>query len=191
MADTPTPTPGAAAELPKTAWSYIPSDAWRDRVLTDDPEKVEIALGFGREVTALTPHAPAQAQLDALRDEVARLTKERDEARDTHVFQYSLAMARKADEALAGFKNFHRSLCARFGYVHDELYWFRDQVSLEEHIAALKAQPTDVDALMALADDYALRYFQCIRHGTPDDVANKNATREALRAKLAARKEEL
>lgn len=34
------------------------------------------------------------------------------------------------------FKNFHRSLCARFGYVHDEKGWQRDQVSLEEHIAA-------------------------------------------------------
>ena len=32
--------------------------------------------------TALTPHAPAQAQLDALREEVARLTKERDELND-------------------------------------------------------------------------------------------------------------
>ena len=32
-------------------------------------------------------------------------------------------------------KNLHRSLCARFGYAHDEKYWWRDDVSLEEHIA--------------------------------------------------------
>lgn len=32
-------------------------------------------------------------------------------------------------------KNLHRSLCARFGYVHDEKYWWRDDVSLEEHIS--------------------------------------------------------
>ncbi|MGN8120363.1 hypothetical protein ACTJK9_01225 [Pseudomonas sp. 22082] len=38
-------------------------------------------------------------------------------------------------QAEAGFKNFHRSLCERFGYYHDELDWQRDQVSLEEHIA--------------------------------------------------------
>lgn len=38
------------------------------------------------------------------------------------------------------FKNFHRNLCERFGYVHDEVDWFRDQASLEEYIAGeLKA----------------------------------------------------
>lgn len=40
----------------------------------------------------------------------------------------------------AAFKNFHRSLCERFGYVHDPIDWKRDQVSLEEHIAAFMAQ---------------------------------------------------
>lgn len=33
------------------------------------------------------------------------------------------------------FKNFHRLLCERFGYGHDEIDWKRDQVSLIEHIA--------------------------------------------------------
>lgn len=37
------------------------------------------------------------------------------------------------------FKNFHRLLCERFGYCHDEKDWRRDQVSLIEHIAALTA----------------------------------------------------
>ena len=41
------------------------------------------------------------------------------------------------------FKNFHRQLCARFGYVHDEQFWWRDLVSLIEHIAS-KAQPAAV-----------------------------------------------
>lgn len=39
------------------------------------------------------------------------------------------------EQLKAGFKNFHRNLCERFGYYHDEIYWQRDQVSLEEHIA--------------------------------------------------------
>ncbi len=39
------------------------------------------------------------------------------------------------------FKNFHRSLCARFGYTHDEIDWRRDLVSLEEHIAMLTSAP--------------------------------------------------
>ncbi len=46
--------------------------------------------------------------------------------------------AAQADDAHA-FKNFHRSLCARFGYVHDDVDWRRDQVSLEEHIAKMAA----------------------------------------------------
>ncbi len=43
------------------------------------------------------------------------------------------------------FKNFHRSLCARFGYTHDEIDWRRDQVSLEEHIAMLTSAPQPVE----------------------------------------------
>jgi len=33
------------------------------------------------------------------------------------------------------FKNFHRLLCERFGYVHDDSDWKRDQASLIEWIA--------------------------------------------------------
>ena len=42
------------------------------------------------------------------------------------------------------FKNFHRALCERFGYSHDEVDWMRDQVSLIEWIAKQvqpKAEP--------------------------------------------------
>jgi hypothetical protein len=44
-------------------------------------------------------------------------------------------LAEGALALLADFKNFHRSLCERFGYFHDDIDWQRDQVSLEEHIA--------------------------------------------------------
>lgn len=51
----------------------------------------------------------------------------------------------QAEQQVAGteheFKNFHRSLCERFGYVHDEIDWKRDQVSLEEWIARSKRDP--------------------------------------------------
>jgi hypothetical protein len=33
------------------------------------------------------------------------------------------------------FKNFHRLLCDRFGYTHDDVDWRRDQISLIEWIA--------------------------------------------------------
>ncbi|MBR8343038.1 hypothetical protein KDX40_04705 [Burkholderia ambifaria] len=41
------------------------------------------------------------------------------------------------------FKNFHRQLCERFGYVHDEDHWRRDQLSLIEWIASGKPEPRD------------------------------------------------
>ena len=40
------------------------------------------------------------------------------------------------------FKNFHRNICERVGYVHDAVDWYRDLASLEEYIAAeLKRLP--------------------------------------------------
>lgn len=38
-------------------------------------------------------------------------------------------------DPIGAFKAFHASLCRRFGYAHDEQFWWRDLVSLEEHIA--------------------------------------------------------
>ncbi|HBO6178420.1 TPA: hypothetical protein L4729_005330 [Pseudomonas aeruginosa] len=81
------------------------------------------------------------------------------------------------DAVLASFKNFHRLLCERFGYTHDEKDWQRDQLSLIEHIAVAQAQhsapegwmlvpvePTE-DVLDAIhnggyvGDDQELRWF--------------------------------
>jgi hypothetical protein len=52
----------------------------------------------------------------------------------------SLAQGAGSVDSEHAFKNFHRSLCERFGYTHDEIDWKRDQVSLEEHIAARLAR---------------------------------------------------
>ena len=53
----------------------------------------------------------------------------------------------------ADFKNFHKSLCRRFGYTHDEKFWWRDTVSLEEFIAAKIAEGgKDLKATLAEAD---------------------------------------
>lgn len=43
------------------------------------------------------------------------------------------------------FKSFHRMLCKRFGYTHDEAFWWRDQVSLMEFIAGQVAPQATVD----------------------------------------------
>ena len=52
-----------------------------------------------------------------------------------------LTSPRAAADAEHRFKNFHRLLCERFDYTHDEIDWKRDQVSLIEHIAKKIAAP--------------------------------------------------
>jgi len=66
------------------------------------------------------------------------------------------------------FKNFHRLLCERFDYVHDEKDWRRDQISLIEHIAARSTLSAE---RMSDADEPSIRALYedaCIQ-------ANKNA----------------
>lgn len=75
------------------------------------------------------------------------------------------AIIRQRDDT-HGFKNFHRSLCDRFGYTHDQIDWRRDQVSLIEHIASLTQQQE------AHPDDIAVMIFA-----------------EAMKAKMAASRE--
>lgn len=68
----------------------------------------------------------------------------------------------------AAFKNFHRSLCERFGYTHDERDWRRDQVSLEEHIASLIATPPVPDAVRVLAGKWRDSVAGAKRYSTTD-----------------------
>lgn len=64
------------------------------------------------------------------------------------------------DAALASFKNFHRLLCERFGYTHDEKDWQRDQLSLIEHIAVAKAQ----HSVPGKYDDVLLPFLKSMEH---------------------------
>ena len=58
-----------------------------------------------------------------------------------HIWGFQQGRSSAKKEALAQpnddheFKNFHRVLCERFGYTHDEFDWKRDQVSLIEWIS--------------------------------------------------------
>lgn len=63
------------------------------------------------------------------------------------------------------FQNFHRRLCERFGYAHDPVDWWRDQASLEEHIASLIAKPAPEPTpqfLDDLRDDFAIHALQSL-----------------------------
>lgn len=54
------------------------------------------------------------------------------------------------------FKNFHRLLCERFGYMHDEKDWKRDQVSLIEWIVTHRAaEPAAVPDENGITDEDA------------------------------------
>lgn len=64
-------TSGAGMET--VAWSYVPSDAWVDVVLTDDQEKALRAAEFGRPVTDLVRRTDASRLLAEKDAEIARL----------------------------------------------------------------------------------------------------------------------
>jgi hypothetical protein len=103
-----------------------------------------------RRMIALNPDGPdALAAIKALRERATKL-----EGRITVSGYVPLAefdaMQDERDEAGHEFKNFHRMLCERFAYRHDEKDWKRDQVSLMEHIA--KQRDEAVNALGDLLD---------------------------------------
>ncbi|MBD1554687.1 ead/Ea22-like family protein [Pseudomonas typographi] len=92
--------------------------------------------------------ATAEQERDRLRDTLALMSSEdlkwaglrEQEAEINHLKAENEALRRAVDQLRGSFKNFHRSLSARFGYCHDEKDWFRDQISLEEHIASERRQ---------------------------------------------------
>jgi hypothetical protein len=93
------------------------AETWRD---------LEIAAGAKGQLAARMLHVPVENVRAILEDrrslqgEVERL---RDDAHS--------------------FKNFHRVLCERFDYTHDEKDWRRDQVSLIEWIAKRRAEKAE------------------------------------------------
>lgn len=67
------------------------------------------------------------------------------------------------------FKNFHGQLCERFGFQHDPVDWWRDQVSLEEHIAQLVKHPAP--ALENATEEQAQAGHQQFLEDLRDDFA--------------------
>ena len=76
----------------------------------------------------------------------------------------------KKNEVLKGveddheFKNFHRTLCERFGYTHDERDWKRDQLSLIEWIAKKVEQPAQQEPVAWMDEKKRIVYW----HNTHD-----------------------
>lgn len=68
------------------------------------------------------------------------------------------------------YKNFHRSLCARFGYGHDEVHFRRDLLSLEEAIAAMRPAPAAGDTLALLDHPLLREVLGYIEDAGPADV---------------------
>lgn len=180
---TNTPTPGAAAELPplpkSRACLWVTDNPRHCGLLRPAPNVVNAfpwpadsksekdrlywrEKGFWQEplFTADQMHTYAQSQLDALREEVARLTKN-----------------------LAACEELQRI------DVRNYLECAAERDRLRAELAALKAQPTDVDEVMALADEWTTLERRYERGNASSEACD--AAREALRAKLAARKEEL
>lgn len=102
--------------VPKSAWLKINKD---ERYLIG--EVVHEAAGALEHLDA--DAAGLQAELSDVRHLL--------ECNITQRKQFAAEIERLRSE----FKNFHRLLCARFGYGHDEHDWHRDQLSLIEWIA--------------------------------------------------------
>jgi hypothetical protein len=167
------PTPVAAADLPVTGYvsDHQLAGPWAFAVISPVER-------LGEDETALTPLAPAQSQLDALREEVARLTKERRQ------LEFAMGAWKEIFWAVARELN-----CLPSTFWDGNAHVLKAAIKLNAELAALKAQPSDVDALMALADKYASCKAEHEEHAPAGSLSNMIAAREALRAKLAARKE--
>ena len=92
---------------------------------------------------------PNEAMIDQADDYRTLFERERARANEERARAECLEAAlQDAREAMAQsdkqFKNFHRLLCERFDYVHDEVDWKRDQLSLIEWIATRVAKDQSV-----------------------------------------------
>ncbi|MGA4640592.1 hypothetical protein ACQKC8_12555 [Stutzerimonas stutzeri] len=95
----------------------------------------------------------------------------------------------------AAFKNFHRRLCERFGYAHDEAYWWRDLISLEEHIAKQTAPQPEQSGLIKALEEIAAGektvwrgdHFEVENDMAIDYPGIAKAALDAYRAALSAR----
>jgi len=94
--------------------------AWEARAALAESELAEVR----QENSDIRAQAGGmEMEIDELRAELERVKQFRGEWEKTCL------------DTKQRFKNFHSSLCDRFGYTHDNKYWWRDLISLEEHIA--------------------------------------------------------
>lgn len=135
--------PSQWAELlpfPGSPASVAPGDAQDERQADVCPR----CLGSG-EVTILSDNSPDAHDVDMPCDHCHGTGAAVDAA--TYLAAALSGEKFRHMQLYSEYKNFHRSLCARFGYCHDEVHFRRDLVSLEEAIAAKVAAPAAGDAL--------------------------------------------
>lgn len=75
----------------------------------------------------------SKTKLEEIREALERAREGDDENHE--YWPYTAYLFQRVEELEGSFKNFHRNLCKRFGYGHDDHDWQRDLASLEEHIA--------------------------------------------------------
>lgn len=115
-------------------------DGW----VADDANDSDIDQGAGRATLRMLSEAIGKA--------TPRLLMERPEGQKLYGLRWR--ELREENERLQhAFKNFHRMLCERFDYVHDEKDWERDQVSLMEWIARKRAPEPMTTAKAVSAED--------------------------------------
>lgn len=110
---------------------------WRERA---EYAEREMSEAFGLPPTIGPAPGWAAKIVNGLKAKVGELERQNESALKTFFDTMILCESRRdmAERALASeqheFKNFHRLLCERFAYYHDERDWKRDQLSLIEWI---------------------------------------------------------
>jgi hypothetical protein len=159
-----------------------------ERIIEGAKEALAIARG---EQPAPRLHLNGHAYVpeevfESLRSELEAVKRERDGALESarknlmagHDFKAELeAVKREAVDETHAFKNFHRLLCERFNYTHDEKDWKRDQLSLIEWIAALSAKLAEAERAELIADAVIIwlvqhRALDADQEYYPTDIVN-------------------
>lgn len=128
-------------DKPSREW-WIDIDDYTEAVIHDETGEIISTDAFVARKEC--PHDDAIHVVE--HSAIARLTKERDEAKEhgrlcaERLYDKIKVVEKERDEARAQFKNFHRIICEAANYYHDETNWVRDQASLCEIVRIARAE---------------------------------------------------
>lgn len=92
---------GSSARLGPVGWRYVPSDIWGEYVLTQDPEKAQLARDVGRAVEPLYTEAQLTAAVAVERERWNALRAWAEQSRKEHEAGQMMSIAESIHGAAA------------------------------------------------------------------------------------------